>query len=104
MDLNAYLVSNYAPIRVYAMSVGNDLKNYAGSWQQMYKGANLKLIYSYNEPVELPISWSIFDDVYVTYLPDIKKNNVNIILESDGYKVGYATLSTALWNFINTKR
>jgi len=104
VDLNAYLVCKYAPIRVYVMSVGNDLKSYAGSWQQMYSSENIKVIYSYNEPVELPISWSIFDDVYVTYLPDIKKNIVNIILESDGYKVGYAKLSTALWNFINTKR
>jgi hypothetical protein len=101
VDLNTYMACNYDP-NVYVMSVGNDLKSYAGSWQQMYK--NVKLIYSYNEPVELPISWSIFDDIYVTYLPDIKKNIVNIILESDGYKVGYAKLSPALWTFINTKR
>lgn len=104
VDLNFYLRSNYSTSSKYAISLGNSLSNYASSFSQMYPNSNIKVIYAYSSPEELPISWSIFDDVYVTYLPEANREDVLIILETGEYSVGFANLSAELWNYINTKR
>lgn len=104
VDLTQYLAATYSVTGSYVVSVGNNLENYAAKYSQMYSGDAIRVIYAYSLPEELPISWSTFDDVYVTYLPESKKDDVIIILETGVYSVGFANLSSALWEYINTKR